>query len=82
MEISTTLGELSEKTKHLKMPSSTRIRLIIEEQEFAPKTTKVSKWVQFAENIKKDPVNLGDYTQEDERVRKEFQDNFVFSNNA
>ncbi len=42
------------------------------------KKTKPSKWALLVEEIEKDPINLGDYTDEEKKIRKEFRDNFNF----
>ncbi len=40
--------------------------------------SKPSKWALLSRRIKENPISLGAYTEEDERIRKEFRENFTF----
>ncbi len=42
--------------------------------------TKPSKWALLSKRIKGNPISLGVYTEEDEKIRREFRENFTFHN--
>lgn len=44
-----------------------------QERDLSP-SQKKSRWAIFAEEV--EPIPLGDYTEEDERVRRAFRENF------
>ena len=39
---------------------------------------KPSKWAKLVEENQKDPIDLGDYTEQDRKDRAEFKENFAF----
>ena len=51
----------------------------LQPSEEHPEDSNPSKWALLSKRVKENPISLGDYTKEDERIRKEFRENFVFN---
>ncbi len=49
------------------------------EASSTPAQEKPSKWARIVERNKRNPMSLGDYTEQDRKHRREFRENFEFN---
>ena len=66
MEIFTTLGELNEKIKHLKMSASTRVRLIVDERGLALEMAETASQNEGVDGMPTDSVHLAGLAKQSE----------------